>query len=674
MALVFIGEEAVPSYVCLSTDIVDLKITGAVLVGKLVFATDSGIWYIIKKDLTLSQYVLPISIAGGVTIGTVNQGNPGALDWPVVADGRGTAGTPVGGVLTVQGDPVMMPLLTNAFQPLGQVYDVNTSSTNLSVVDAGNSSSVNLAANATFTGTFTDLSKYINLSIMAGSDVASALNGLVLQWSIDGVSVDDTDIFTIAAGTHKQFSFGITAKYARLVYTNGSAPQTSFRLQLMLHRSAPKPSSHRIQDTIVDEDDAELQKAVITARRPDGTYKNVGSTQDGVLLVGIDDIQADAASRVRVSSLSTLGDYKIIGFDRTLLIESAGTGTGTYGGNKFNMSVTSGQYYIRQSKRFHAYFSGKSQIVEETFDNFAPQANVTKRVGYFSSNSVAPYQSNFDGFWLESGGGTITLKVQRTGVSVLSVPLASMSGYANIAEYKNVSTWDNFTVVLFDFLWLGGAVLRLWVKTSLGFIVAHEFNYSGTSQDTFITSPVQPVRYEIVSTTGTGSFRQICSQVATEGSIGESGTSRFVDSGTFITVATVGTTYPIKAIRKAASFRDVPGIIDSLDMTLASVNDRVKWTLQLNPTLSAPLTYTAVTNSAKEEASGNGTITVTTPGTVIAGGAVVSNAYNVSEQLNLNFLAWLGGTLNGTMDAYVLCATPLTANAGVFGGIGWKEY
>jgi hypothetical protein len=249
-----------------------------------------------------------------------------------------------------------------------------------------------------------------------------------------------------------------------------------------------------------------------------------------------------------------------------------------------------------------------------------------------------------------------------------------MSGYANLAEYQNPATWDNFTVIQFDFLWLGGAVFKLWVKTSLGFVLAHSFNYSGTSQDTFITSPSQPVRYEIVSTTGSGSFRQICAQVATEGSINESGISRYVDSAAFVAMATSGTTYPLKAIRKIASIRDVIGSIHNVDVGLSSANDRVKWTLQINPTLSAPLTYTSVPNSGKEEATGNGTITVTSPGTIMAGGVVFSNTAGTNDQLSLNYLSWLGGTLNNTMDAYVLCITPLTANISVFGGIGWKEY
>lgn len=105
----------------------------------------------------------------------------------------------------------------------------------------------------------------------------------------------------------------------------------------------------------------------------------------------------DPSGRLRVGSLTTLLDGKILNADNTLLFETVGTGTGAFATNLFNMSVTAGQYLIRQSKRFNSYFSSKSQLVELTFDNLQPQSNVTKRVGYFSSNAVAPFNSSKDG-------------------------------------------------------------------------------------------------------------------------------------------------------------------------------------------------------------------------------------------------------------------------------------
>jgi len=227
----------------------------------------------------------------------------------------------------------------------------------------------------------------------------------------------------------------------------------------------------------------------------------------------------DAGGRTRVSQITTLLAGKILGADDTTLFENVGTGTATYGSNKVNLSVTSGQYIIRQSKRFAPYFEGKCELVEATFDNFQTEANTTKRVGYFSSNAVAPYNSNLDGFFIEDNGTIKSLKAYRNGTLTIDVPFTTMDNYDAISSYD----WSNFTVMAFDFLWLGGAILRFFVKTANGFELIHTVNYSGTATDTFILSPNQPIRYEVRSATGTGSLRYICSQIATEGSINEGG-------------------------------------------------------------------------------------------------------------------------------------------------------
>jgi hypothetical protein len=389
-------------------------------------------------------------------------------------------------------------------------------------------------------------------------------------------------------------------------------------------------------------------------------------------------VSLDAGSRVRTSQMTTLHDGKILNGDNIFLYDNQGPGTGTYANNKYNMSVTAGQYKVRQSKRFLPYFSGKSQLIEVTFDNFQVEANVVKRAGCFSSNAVAPFASNYDGFYIENDGTTIRLKADRNGTNTINVPWTSWDNYNLISSYN----WANFTVVAFDFLWLGGAVLRIFLKTELGFVLAHTVNYAGTATDTFILSPNQPVRYEIRSTTGTGSFRYICSQVSTEGSTTESGYNNSIISLSTAanpsnTAATIGTRYPLKGIRKKVANRDNSVKVVFPKILVAS-NDIVIWTLELNPTLSAPLTYTDVLNSAVQEANGSAaaaiTITVTTPGRVLASGIVTQNGMMPTGVFENDFLTSLGSTLDNTMDQIVLCIQPVTTNVTVNGVINFKEY
>lgn len=406
-----------------------------------------------------------------------------------------------------------------------------------------------------------------------------------------------------------------------------------------------------------------VETIIETELQPDGSNRQV------IKIGNQPAIQFDAGGRQRMSQITTLFDGKNLGFFHSLLWDVAGTGTGAFANNKYNMSVTAGQWYLLQSHRHFPYFSGKDQIIEETFDGFGLEAGVTKRFGYFSSSATSPFTATLDGLWIENDGMTYYIKSSRAGTETTSVAFADWDNYALLADYN----FNNFTVFFIDFLWLGGAVMRVWVKTDAGFVLAHTVNYAGSAQDVFMLSPNQPVRYEIRSTTGSGSFRYICSQVGTEGSIEESGTSCAVDIGnTAVSFGNIGTTYPVKALRKQAAYRDIAVLIEDIEIFITSNEDKLRWSLQINPTLSAPLTYTAVTNSAAEEASGNGVITVTAPGTIIARGGVQSGQLLPNHILDKNFLAWLGGTPANVMDQYVLCVTPMTANCKLTGGIAYK--
>lgn len=379
----------------------------------------------------------------------------------------------------------------------------------------------------------------------------------------------------------------------------------------------------------------------------------------------------DAGARQRVSQVTTLADLKVLNSDDTLLMESTGTGTGTFGNNKYAMSVTSGQYYIKRSRRYYPYFSGKSQLIECTFDGFQPEANVTKRVGYFSTNAVSPYDSNKDGFWLESAGGAVTLKCSRNGTETLSVAQTSFNGDALSGH-----DWSGFNVIAFDYLWLGGFQIRLFVKTSAGFVLAHTFAYAGTgAADTFTLSPNHCIRYEIRSTTGSGSFRYICSQVSTEGSFDEAGKIIAIDTGaTAITLATVGTTYPILGIRKAAGFRDTPIQFWNFNAFVNS-NDQLLITVQINPTLSTTPAFAAITGtSAVQAARGTGAQTVTTSGTKIYSIPLSQNSVIPANLLDSDFLSWLGSTIGDVSDQIWLCGTPISATVSAFGAVMIKQY
>jgi len=367
-----------------------------------------------------------------------------------------------------------------------------------------------------------------------------------------------------------------------------------------------------------------------------------------------------------------LFDGKILNEDKPLIFENTGTGTGTYGNSKYDMAVTAGQYLIRTSRRYLPYFSGDPQEVEFTFDNFANQAGVIKRVGYFSSNAVAPFDANFDGFYIESDGvnSTYRLVILRNGTEVLNKVWTEWAGYASLVGYD----WNNFTVCLVDFLWLGGAGLRLQIMTPNGFINAHTYVHAGAAQDIFMLSPNHKLRYEIRSTTGSGSLHYICSQVSTKGTTNQSGEQRSVHTSGLVTLANIGTKYPLKAIRKKSTHRDRSIKTIGVDGFVSSNTDILLLTLEFNPTLSAALTYTDISNSAAQEATGNGTITVTTAGTILWSKYITQNSVFQPNILAEDFLSEIGISLANVSDQLVLCGTPRTTSITAYGNLSFKEY
>lgn len=161
---------------------------------------------------------------------------------------------------------------------------VSTQNVNIEgMVSEENSSSTPLTAGAEFTGAAKEILNCGILFVNVYSDVGSAIDGLKIEQSADGINWDHDDVYTVPAGSGKNYSINPYAKYFRVRYINGAADQTVFRMQTLCKGNS-KPSSHRIQDTISDDDDAELVKAVLTGKS-NGTFKNVRTTVDGYLAI-----------------------------------------------------------------------------------------------------------------------------------------------------------------------------------------------------------------------------------------------------------------------------------------------------------------------------------------------------------------------------------------------------
>lgn len=152
------------------------------------------------------------------------------------------------------------------------------------IVDTDNSSATPLVGDAVFPGAAVEILDFGTVFVSVYADVASATDGLSIQQSSDGTNWDHSDDYTVPAGVGKNYSINPHSKYMRVVYTNGVAAQSTFRLQTV-KKGISKPSSHRIYDSISNDDDAELVKAVLTGIDATGVFVNVGTTVDGFLSI-----------------------------------------------------------------------------------------------------------------------------------------------------------------------------------------------------------------------------------------------------------------------------------------------------------------------------------------------------------------------------------------------------
>ena len=167
------------------------------------------------------------------------------------------------------------------------------------IVDPNNTSTTALTASSTFTGAATDILDYAEAIICIHSDQSSASKGLEIQVSSDATNWYVADAYTYEANSEKTYSVQTSRKYFRVVYTNGAVDQTSMDLSVLLHKFRSKPSSHPIGDPIVNDDDAELTKAVITAEDENGDFVNIRAVQGQTgynLKVSVDQVESTTNS------------------------------------------------------------------------------------------------------------------------------------------------------------------------------------------------------------------------------------------------------------------------------------------------------------------------------------------------------------------------------------------
>ncbi|MEE8522135.1 MAG: hypothetical protein V3S83_12305 [Gemmatimonadota bacterium] len=150
-----------------------------------------------------------------------------------------------------------------------------------------NSTTSTLLSGAVFTGTSDSVIDYHTLSIQIDASHDSAVDGIQVQFSIDATNWDDEYLFTYtAADGARHLSIPITARFFRIVYTNGGTNQTHFRLEALLMRRNPGQGPHRLQDDLDPDEAAPVVKAALLAQEDGaGDFVRIQANPNGALRI-----------------------------------------------------------------------------------------------------------------------------------------------------------------------------------------------------------------------------------------------------------------------------------------------------------------------------------------------------------------------------------------------------
>jgi hypothetical protein len=430
-----------------------------------------------------------------------------------------------------------------------------------------------------------------------------------------------------------------------------------------------------------------------TASNPWHVDGNVNATITGTVTTTVVDGAVDAFGRLRVSEAFTLGDYKhTYGIDPNFRDTLSNGGTVTHITNqaaaRLATTNNSSSRVIHQTKMYHNYMPGKSQLVKSTINFYSATANVTKRTGYYD---------DLNGIYFEQIGTGELAFVIRTDTS----------GTASDARRAIQSSWNKDkcdgtgpsgfnlditkTQIFFtDFQWLGvGRVRCGFVHDGLT-IIAHEFYNSNNLATVYMSNPNLPIRCEILNTGATagGYFDQICSTVISEGGYIESGIDFSVDSGqTSQSVTVANGMYPIVAIRLKNTFRGYPNrvVVRSGNINVYAEEFPAYWALFKLSGLSAITLSDATWTSANADSAVEYSLNATafTGGDRLDGGIVGTTSpggsakgtgtapVNQPSNAKKNFIAQNQDSTDS--EIYLVCAKAIGGTSKLWVDFQWRE-
>ena len=371
----------------------------------------------------------------------------------------------------------------------------------------------------------------------------------------------------------------------------------------------------------------------------------------------------DAFGRQRVSQPFTLFD-STLRHDKNpgLWNETISGGTSVHLANESSVRMTvtaSGHSILRRTRKRFPYQPGKGLSILQSFVGASPQSGLIQEVGFFDNNN---------GVILRASGTTVQFVVRSftTGAPVETI-VNQDAWNIDTAPWLIFSKANIFTA---DLEWLGVGRVRCGFVVDGEYRYCHEFNHANILDAVYMTSAILPLSYGIRATsTVSGSMKQVCSNLASEGGYEPAGAIYTAGRGAS-NFSSISSETMVAAIRMASGRTDNVILPSQVDASLGGKqNDNVvaEWRLRLNPTVSGTW-IDAVNGRGNVQTMSTGTFS---GGTVIGAGLVGVQgavAFNPQRALELS----LGTNAAGDSDVVIL-TIQCSAAENATGLLGWME-
>jgi hypothetical protein len=259
-------------------------------------------------------------------------------------------------------------------------------------------------------------------------------------------------------------------------------------------------------------------------------------TVAGVLDVNIQDGAINSAfGRLRTANTRLLGEFRnqygTLGpVEIVTRFETGGSQTINLAETHtlINVTTQSGSRALRQSRKYHPYIPGTTQLAFVSFRFDTAKANLQQQVGLFDDDN---------GVFLRMSGTAPQVVIRRAGVDEEVVSQTNwnqdrMDGTGASGINLDFTKAQIFTL---DYQWLGVGRVRVGFIVGGVFVYVHHFTHVNELDAPYMYQPSLPVRWEI-SNTGTtasnSSLMCICYGVYAEGSDTATGFDNSVSTGT----------------------------------------------------------------------------------------------------------------------------------------------